>query len=145
VGITIKNFWAVWQWAPGVIVGLKRQFNIGWAEAATIDLAVHLAIAEGFLSLGHYLVRSDNSGVVAALNKGHSRSREMNIILQNIYIVLAQHGARLTAIYIPSRTNVVNALSRGDIPSFLKGFPQVHTRSNPALPSHLSQLLIPFH
>jgi hypothetical protein len=72
VGITIKNFWAVWRWAPGVIVGPKRRFNIGWAEAAAINLAIHLAIAEGFLSPRHYLECSDNSRVVAALNKGRS-------------------------------------------------------------------------
>lgn len=144
IGVTIRNFWAVWQWAPGVKVGPKQRFDIGWAEAAAVELALLLAISEGFLSPGHYLVRSDNSGVVAALNNGRSRSRETNVILKNIFIVLAQQRVRLTAIYVPSRSNVVDALSRGDVAAFLKGFPQAHTHSIPSLPDHLSQLIVPF-
>jgi len=118
IGVTIKNFWAVWRWAPGVKVGPKQQYDIGWAEAAAIELALLLAISEGFLSPGHYLVRSDNSGVVAALNNGRSRSQETNTILKSIYGKMAQHGIRLTASYVTSRTNMADALSRGDIAAF---------------------------
>ena len=70
IGVTIKHFWAVWQWAPGVMVGQKCQFDIGWAEAVAVKMALCFAIQEGLLSAGFYLIQSDNTRVVAALNNG---------------------------------------------------------------------------
>ncbi|KAJ7697729.1 hypothetical protein B0H17DRAFT_838717, partial [Mycena rosella] len=64
-------------------------------------------------------VRSDNSGVVAVTNKGRSKSRETNKILKHIYSLQAQNRVRIRSEYVPSRENISDALSRGDIPAFL--------------------------
>ncbi|KAJ7435636.1 hypothetical protein FB451DRAFT_955922, partial [Mycena latifolia] len=64
-------------------------------------------------------VRSDNSGVVAVTNKGRSKSRETNRILKHIYALQAQARVRVKSEHVPSRENVSDALSRGDIPAFL--------------------------
>ncbi|KAJ7229423.1 hypothetical protein B0H12DRAFT_982052, partial [Mycena haematopus] len=64
-------------------------------------------------------VRSDNSSVVAVTNKGRSKSRETNKILKHIYSLQAEARVRVKSEYVASRDNVTDALSRGDIPSFL--------------------------
>ncbi|KAG1729976.1 uncharacterized protein EDB91DRAFT_1010431, partial [Suillus paluster] len=61
----------------------------------------------------HYLVRSDNSGVVVVTNKGRSRSPEMNAVLKHIYQLQAECCVRLHAVYVPTRCNIADALSRG--------------------------------
>jgi hypothetical protein len=142
IGVTIGRRWAVWKYAPGVSVGPKKQFDIGWAEAVAVELALRLAISCNLMHPDHYLVCSDNAGVVSVLNKGRSRSQNTNTVLKNIYSILASSSIRLTAVYVPSRLNVADALSRGDITAFLKGFPGAHTKSTFPLPGHLAQLLV---
>jgi hypothetical protein len=143
IGITIGSFWAVWRWADTITVGPNQRFDIGWAEAVAVELALHVAIAKEVLSSGHYLVRSDNTGVVSVLNKGRSRSLETNQVLKNIYTSLAKHDLRISAVYVPSRSNVTDALSRGDIKGFLHGFPKAQFKAHVPLPSHLVDFLIP--
>jgi len=144
IGVTIGGRWAVWKWASGVKVGPKQRFDIGWAEAVAVELALQLALAEGLLVPGHFLVRSDNAGVVAVLNRGRSRSRETNKVLKSIYSIMATNRLCLTAVHVSTRINVADALSRGDIEGFLAGFPGAQIRSHLPLPSHLSHLLVPF-
>jgi len=143
IGITVGGFWAVWKWASGVTVGPKQRFDIGWAEAVAVELALHAALHLHLLPPGHFLVRSDNAGVVSVLSSGRSRSHETNTILKTIFVLLTKHRIRLRAVHVPSRFNVTDALSRGDIPGFLKGFPSAHTKCTPPLPFHLAGLLVP--
>ncbi|KAG2121457.1 hypothetical protein DEU56DRAFT_715617, partial [Suillus clintonianus] len=60
-----------------------------------------------------FLVRSDNTGIVAVTNKGRSRSNTTNIILKHIFALQAQHDIRIRTEYVPSRENIADALSRG--------------------------------
>ncbi|RDX49209.1 hypothetical protein OH76DRAFT_1317647, partial [Lentinus brumalis] len=59
------------------------------------------------------LVRSDNNGVVHPLNNGRSRSQATNDVLKRIYLSMARHQVLLNAVYVPSRDNIADALSRG--------------------------------
>lgn len=47
IGVVVQGHWAVWHWAPGFKVGLKWNFNIGWAEAAALELGLRLALHLG--------------------------------------------------------------------------------------------------
>ena len=141
IGVTIGSFWSVWTWAPGLKVGPHQHFDIGWAEAVAVELALRLAIQQQLLSSGTFLVRSDNMGVVGALNKGRSKSHETNTILKQVYLLQAERGIRLQTIHVPSRDNVVDALSRGDVVGFLRGFPKATTQINVPLPTHLEHWL----
>jgi hypothetical protein len=143
IGITVGSFWAVWKWADGISVGPKCRFDIGWAEAVAVELALQVAIVKEVLTPGHFLVRSDNAGVVAVLNKGQSRSHDTNNVLKSIYMSLAHQNLRISAVYVPSRFNVTDALSRGDIKAFLKGFPKARIKAQIPLPSHLAEFLVP--
>jgi len=147
IGIALSSYWAVWKWAPGFKVGPHQNFDIGWAEAVAIELGLRLALELGLLSSagqrGHtFLVRSDNAGIVSVTNKGRSRSRETNMILKHVYLLQAEHQIRLKSVYVTSRENISDALSRGAVDEFLKGFPCVNTQASISLPSHLADKLI---
>ncbi|THG95219.1 hypothetical protein EW026_g6389 [Hermanssonia centrifuga] len=79
VGVTVGSFWAVWKWADSLQIGPHREFDIGWAEAVAVELGLRMAIYHNLLtdrqpSQANILVRSDNAGVVAVVNKGRSRT-----------------------------------------------------------------------
>jgi hypothetical protein len=147
IGVVLGNCWAVWKWAPGFSVGPGHSFDIGWAEAVAIELGLRLALNLKLIGpsssvVGPTLVRSDNQGVVAVLHKGRSRSRETNQILKHVYVLQAESLIRIQAVYVPSRENIADALSRGDITGFLRGFPQASTQVSLTLPNHLRGKLI---
>lgn len=83
-------------------------------------------------------MRSDNAGVVAVVNKGRARNANTNAVVQQLYALQAQHDLELQATYVPSCENIADALSRGDIKSFLTGFPTALARVNTPIPSHLA-------
>ncbi|KZP04952.1 hypothetical protein FIBSPDRAFT_843418 [Athelia psychrophila] len=149
IGIAIGHFWAVWKWAPGFKVGAgpNFKFDIGWAEAVAVELGLRIAISYGLLAsrspaCSKFLVRSDNTGIVAVTNSGRSRSKTTNEILKHVYLLQARQGIRIHAEYVSTRINISDALSRGDVDAFLKGFPAVTTQATIALPTHLADKLV---
>ncbi|KZP04559.1 hypothetical protein FIBSPDRAFT_680553, partial [Athelia psychrophila] len=89
-----------------------------------VELGLRIAINHRLLiaaspAHSHFLVRSDNAGIVAVTNKGRSRSAETNRILKHVYLLQARHGVRICSEYVRSRDNIADALSRGDVQGFL--------------------------
>lgn len=144
VGVIVGSFWAVWRWAPGFVVGPREEYDIGWAEAVAVDLGLRLALQVGApLHAGSsFLVKSDNTGIVTVVNKGRSRNRETNKILKHVYRLQAERSIRIHATHIPSRENIADALSRGDLVGFRAGFPSASTHVHMSLPAHLQGKLI---
>ena len=147
IGIVLGTYWAVWKWAPGFLVGPRRDHDIGWAEAVAVELGLRVAISCHFLSSGPvggqtFLVRSDNAGIVFVTNKGRSRSRETNQILKHVYLLQAQHQIRLKTIHVTSQNNISDALSRGAIEEFLSNFPSINSQVSIPLPDHLVDKLV---
>ncbi len=143
IGVVVEPLWAAWTWAPGFIVGPQWDFDIGWAEAVAVELGLHLAIKSGQVpgngtQKSRFLVRSDNMGIVATINKGRSRSRQSNTVIKRIFTELADRRISLLATYVPSAHNVADALSRGDMPAFLRDFPTATTHFPMPLPPALS-------
>ncbi len=144
VGVVIGKFWAVWRWADGLSVGPGKSFDIGWAEAIAVELGLRLALhCQVALPGAHLLVRSDNAGVVAVVNKGRSRSENTNTVLKELYLLLAGHALALTAQHVTSEANIADPLSRGDIQAFIARFPSAQKKVQIPLPSHLSDKLGP--
>ncbi len=117
-------------------------FDIGWAEAVAVELGLRVALQHGLLEMrpsnrARILVRSDNSGVVAVVNKGRSRSTQTNAVLQETYLLLAEEGVSLVCEYVSTRDNITDALSQGDITAFLSGFPTACEQTTCMLPPHL--------
>jgi hypothetical protein len=144
IGVVLGEFFAVWKYAPGFQVGTKKAFDIGWAEAVAVELRLHLAIQFQLLRGSNILVHSDNSGIVAVVNKGQSRSLETNKILKHVYLLQVKANIWLHTMYISSRNNISDTLSRGQVSEFLQGFPLARIQVVIPLPEHLVNKLIPW-
>ena len=132
IGIVFRDEWDFWQLLPGWD---KNGQNIGWAEMISIELGLLFAIHCGF-SDTHFLIKSDNQGVIQAIEGGKSRSPEQNHVLQRITLLLSSHKLWISSLYVPSSDNLV------DLPS--RGFPALNrTRTNSTftLPPFLQPLL----
>jgi hypothetical protein len=140
-------YWGVWAWAPDTLVGPGKTYDIGWAEAVAIEIGLLMALEHNPLphtSSNPVLVRSDNAGVVAVINKGRSRSRTTNNVLRRVYHTLASNGRSLVAKHIAGVLNISDPLSQGNIAGFLRLFPAAHTHTSTPLPMQLRPLLHPF-
>lgn len=89
-----------------------------------------------------YLVHSDNARVVAVANKDCSHSAQTNAILKHVYHLQADNGIHLHTTFVPTHMNIADALSRGDVNSFLAGFPNTIASAPIPLPPHLVDKLI---
>jgi len=106
IGVVVQGLWAVWQWQPGFKVGPNQEFDIGWAEAVAVELGLRLALSFKVItqrehSGSSFLVRSDNSGVVAVTNKGRSRSRNTNKVLKEVICSVMLDGRTFTLYMYP--------------------------------------------
>lgn len=149
VGVVVGRYWGIWRYAPSVTVGPKQMFDIGWAEAIAVEIGFIMAGHHGLLAQipqnqPRVLVRSDNNGVVHPINRGRTRSQHTNEVLKRLYLAMAKHRVVLEATYVTSRSNIADALSRGDITAFLAGFPGGAERTDCLLPQHLAHLLQPW-
>ena len=103
IRVIVNDHWAAWKWAPGIKVGPGFDFNINWAKAIAIELglrlAIHLWVANG-LHNRQIIARSDNQGIVAVVNRGHSRSHKTNKVLKHTYVLLAHHKVCIVAKHV---------------------------------------------
>lgn len=149
VGVSVGRYFALWKWAPGFEPGPKKEgFDIGWAEAVAVELGFALVLAlrsSGKLRLpertGILLLRSDNMGVVAVVNKGRSRGFRTNESLKSLYTSLTEHSFRLHTIHVPTASNITDSLSRGDELEFRATHPGSEKIFFP-LPRHLLSFLV---
>ena len=86
--------------------------NTGWAEMVAIELGLLLAVHQGYSDI-HFVVKSDNQGVIHAIEGGKSRSPEQNSVLQRITSLLARHKIWVSSSYVPSLDNLADRPSRG--------------------------------
>lgn len=144
IGVVIGSFWAAWRWIPGSHPAPHSHFNIGWAETVAIELGVRLLIHLGLhhhSQCRHFLVHSDNAGVVEIIKKGRCRSEKSNAILKKVFCLLAEAKISIKSDWVQSHDNVSDPLSRGDISSFLAGFPKASVKISLPLPPHLAPML----
>ena len=109
IGIILNDEWDAWRLCPGWD---RDGRNIGWAEMVAIELGLLFAIHHGYSDI-HFLIRSDNQGVIHAIEGGKSRSPEQNSVLQWITLLLSQHKLWISSLYIPSLDNLADPPSRG--------------------------------
>ena len=109
VGIVFDGEWCAWRFTTG---WNKDGRNIGWAEIVAIELGLLFAVHKGFSDI-HFLLKSDNQGVIHAIEGGKSRSPSQNTVLQRITTLLSQHKIWISSLYVPSIDNVADPPSRG--------------------------------
>ena len=130
VGIVFNGEWTAWKFSSG---WNKDGRNIGWAEIVAIELGLLFSIHKGFSDV-HFLIKSDNQGVIHAIKGGKSRSPSQNLVLQRITTLLSQHRLWLSSLYVPSLDNLADSPSRG-LPA---------TGRSEAPPFPLPSYLLPF-
>ena len=109
IGVVFGGEWDAWKLNSG---WKKDGRNIGWAEIVAIELGLLFAIHNGYSDI-HFLIKSDNQGVIFAIEGGKSRSPEQNSVLQRITLLLSQHKLWISSCYVPSVDNLADAPSRG--------------------------------
>jgi hypothetical protein len=112
IGIIFNGEWDAWKLRAGWD---KDGRNIGWAEIVAIELGLLFAVHRGFSDI-HFLVRSDNQGVIHAIRGGKSRSPEQNLVLQRITLLLSHYKIWISSLYVPSVDNLADGPSRGSPP-----------------------------
>lgn len=117
IGIVLGDEWDFWKFQPGWD---KDGRNIGWAEIVAIELGLLFAIHKGF-SNTHFIIKSDNQGVIHAIKGGKSRSPGQNSVLQRITFLLSHHSLWISSLYVPSLDNIADRPSRGlPVPGLLR-------------------------
>jgi hypothetical protein len=109
IGIILNDEWDFWRLRPNWD---RDGRNIGWAEFVAIELGLLFAIHRGHSDV-HFLIKSDNQGVIHAIEGGKSRNSEQNMVLQRITLLLSQHKLWISSLYVPSVENLADLPSRG--------------------------------
>lgn len=81
-----------------------------------VDLGLRALIHAGFRN-SHFILHSDNQGVVGALKSGRSRNSAQNFILHHIVSNLHDHDIWLSTIWIKFKDNISDQISHGVFPS----------------------------
>ena len=101
--------------AGGVIIGRKAFHRIwsewerrqypGYLELHTVRLALRALVRSGELRNKVVILLGDARVVTVILNKGRSRSRALNSILQEIYAMAREHSFSFVAGWLPREVN----------------------------------------
>lgn len=90
--------------------------SIGWAEMVAVELAVSLLCAVHPRN-SHFLIHSDNQGVIGAIDSSFSRGASQNASLSRLSSTLLNHDCFISTAYIRSADNPSDPISRGILPS----------------------------
>ena len=112
IAILIGNRWDAFQLTTSA---LPDGF-IGVLEMLAVEFAVY-ALTHIYPPFSHFLIHSDNQGVVASLRTFSSRGLLQNESLTRTLQVLLQRNSHLSATYITSAQNPADPISRGQFPS----------------------------
>jgi hypothetical protein len=139
IGVVFNGEWDSWRLLPGWDSDGR---NIGWAEIVAIELGLLFAIHKGFTDI-HFLIKSDNQGVIHAIEGGKSRSPVQNLVLQRITSLLSQNKLWISSLYVPSLANLADPPSRGQPPPNSSHTSSLFTLPEPLRPflSHFSPVV----
>lgn len=135
IGVLINKKWAAWQFQPDVFSPSR---SIGWAEMVAVELAV-LLLCAAHPRRSHFLIHSDNQGVIGAINSSFSRGASQNSSLSRLSSSLLNHESFLSTVYVPSSSNPADSISRGILPGRSSRI-DTGLRLDPALVPFLTRL-----
>jgi hypothetical protein len=61
----------------------------------------------------HFLIKSDNQGIIHAIECGRSRNSEQNRVLQQITSLFGQHSIWISSLHVAFLDNLADPLSCG--------------------------------
>lgn len=113
IGILIDNRWAAFRFTKDALLEDRA---IGWAEMVAIEIAV-LFLTCIFPRSSHFLIHSDNQGVIGAIDSGMSRGASQNTSLSRLSSTLLYQENFISTSYIKLSLNPADPISRGVLPS----------------------------
>ncbi|KAF8625768.1 hypothetical protein AX15_005207 [Amanita polypyramis BW_CC] len=144
VGFVMDGQWLAWKYSDSLCISSK-QIDISWAEMLAVEVGLWTVIQWATLQeqkQGQRLslsihVRSDNAGVVKALEKQHANYAPQQEVLQRILDLINEFDIQLTTKWISSMENLADNPSRGapGVGATLFPYP-------PPVPQHLSNTLV---
>lgn len=148
IGFVMDGLWFAWKFADSIITTHSRsQIDSNWAEMLAVEVGLLTVIhwvcgvirkEGGDLKSLEILVRSDNTGVVKAIERRHTNHPLQQDILRRILDMAGEHDVELTMKWISSTDNLADKPSRGVPGRVADLLPFI-----PPLPSHLSDILGP--
>lgn len=133
-GAYFNGRWWQWQWPPE------------WAPIAImakelVPIVLSCAVWGPQLSRKSILFQCDNTGVVAAVNKGSARDTLVMNLLRSLWFFTAHFDVAVTTEHIPGTMNcAADQLSRNNMHPFFLSHPQANLLPTP-LPTALLQIV----
>ena len=112
IGIVIGQARAAWRWAVPLEEWRREGRDIGWAEMVALKLAVRYLEQLG-MENADVLVRSDNSGVIGAFQRGRSRNFQVNNSIRRTEAICIALNLWIRPQYVTSSDNHADPVSRG--------------------------------
>jgi hypothetical protein len=136
IGVVINGRYDSFQLARGwENTGDGTRRDIGWAEFLAVELAIFFLILGYRIHQRHFLIHTDNQGVIHSWNARRSRNAEHNSVLMRILQALSVSECFISLEWVPSKENPADAASRGYTPLGMKR----HCFGK--LPNHLKRFL----
>jgi hypothetical protein len=108
VGAVFAGHWAAWQFHTGWKANGR---NIGWDKMIAIELGIWVATKLGFRNT-HFLVRSDNTGVIGLVSLGKARNTKQNRSLQCTIALMCASNLCIMSKYVALVANIADTPSR---------------------------------
>ncbi|KAF8722758.1 hypothetical protein AX14_009536 [Amanita brunnescens Koide BX004] len=145
IGFVMDGQWLAWKFSD-TVRHTAKPIDISWAEMLAVELGlwttIHWATWQEQkggqpVSLS-ILVRSDNAGVVKAVEKQYSGHLLQHDVLLRVLDLVEEYDIQLTMKWIASMENLADNPSRG-----VPGLNATLLSYVPPVPQHLADLLIP--
>lgn len=119
IGLIFADKWLAWTFNPvhpSLPLGPDRKIVMSWAEIVAAELGIRTLLAAGQRNVP-VTIRSDNIGVVNALNNRHSTPNYgVGVILKRILRLCRNGGLDVRAIWVSTKLNPADGPSRGRYP-----------------------------
>ena len=113
IGLVVGDFWAAWKLVPGWR-GDGR--DMGWAEGLAVEVITLWIVSDsGIANDAIVKVRSDNTGVIGAHNRGWSRNIHVNDSIRRVSTLFISTNTTPDFEQVPSALNRADPISRGDL------------------------------
>lgn len=116
IGIVVDGTWDFWACVPGW--DAAKEDNIDLAEALGVELALLTLFSRRKDSLRGRRIRAfcDNASVVGGWLKRRNKNFAVNDVLARIEELCRRHGVQLDILYVKSKENKADGVSRGEFP-----------------------------
>ncbi|CDO73728.1 hypothetical protein BN946_scf185015.g56 [Trametes cinnabarina] len=112
IGLITGATWDAWKWAVPYETWHSDGRDIGWAEMVAIELALR-TLEEAGIRDADVLIRSDNEGVIHALQRGRSRNFQVNLSIRRTEALCMALNIVIRPIYVNAKINRADPVSRG--------------------------------